>query len=213
MTTTVFNKRTQPHLITSGEVFGRLTATSEFEMRQRPDGRNRCFQKFNCSCGVSVWLRPYTLKNGNTSSCGCLHNEGLSKMMTTHGLSKTSQYRVALNKARRSQKRAATYTSDVDKLSANTLSKILKEYDNKCWICELELGVVQWDHVHPLSKGGAHVRSNLRPSCKDCNGRKGSIHPFTDEKKTEIANVVRALRTTQAMPVTDRGEVHDVCHS
>ena len=28
-----------------------------------------------------------------------------------------------------------------------------------------------------------------------------------------VANVVRALRTAQAMPVTDRGEVHDVCHS
>lgn len=211
--TVAISKRNQPHLISLGEVFGRLTATSEFELRQRSDGRNRCFQKFDCSCGTSVWLRPYTLKNGNTSSCGCFHNENLSKMMTTHGLSKTSAYRVKLNKARRSQKRAALWTSDIEKVSATVLDEIIVQYNNECWICEVKLDVVQWDHVHPLSKGGAHVRSNLRPACKDCNGRKGSIHPFTDEKKNEIANVVRALRTTQATPVTDRGEVHDVCHS
>ena len=211
--TVAINKRTQPHLITVGEVFGRLTATVDFEMRQRPDGRNRCFQRFECSCGTSVLLRPYTVKNGNTSSCGCVHTEVVKAQMTTHGLSKTSAYRVKLNKARRSQKRASSWTSEVEKISAKTLDEILLQFNNQCWICEIKLDVVQWDHVHPLSKGGAHVRSNLRPSCKECNGRKGSVHPLTDEKKTEIANVVRALRTAQAMPVTDRGEVHDVCHS
>jgi 5-methylcytosine-specific restriction endonuclease McrA len=211
--TVALNKRNQPNLISLGEVFGRLTATEEFELRKRPDGRNRCFQKFDCLCGTAVWLRPYTVKNENTSSCGCFHIEIVKEQMTTHGLSKTSAYRVKLNKARRSQKRASLWTTDVEKISAKVLDDIFTEYNSECWICEVKLDVVQWDHVHPLSKGGAHVRSNLRPACKDCNGRKGSIHPFTDEKKNEIANVVRALRTTQATPVTDRGEVHDVCHS
>jgi 5-methylcytosine-specific restriction endonuclease McrA len=207
--------RKQPVLIEAGLVFGRLTATTDYELRVRPDGRNRCFQRFECSCGTSVMLRSYTVKNGNTSSCGCIHTEVVKAQMTTHGLSKTSAYRVKLNKARRSQKRAALWTSDVEKITATVLDEILNQYNNQCWICEIQLDVVQWDHVHPLSKGGSHVLSNLRPACKDCNGRKGSIHPFTDEKKNEIAVVVRALRATQAhtLPVTDGLEVHDVCLS
>lgn len=31
-----------------------------------------------------------------------------------------------------------------------------------------------WDHVVPLSKGGANSRENLAPSCHPCNRRKGS---------------------------------------
>ncbi|WP_349257835.1 HNH endonuclease [Iamia sp.] len=34
------------------------------------------------------------------------------------------------------------------------------------------------DHVKPLSKGGAHMLSNLRPSCRSCNSRKGARWPF-----------------------------------
>jgi len=213
--TVVLNKRIQPHLVTTGEVLGRLTATMHFEMRQRPDGRNRCFQKFECSCGTSVMLRPYTVKSGNTSSCGCIHTEVVKKQMTTHGLSKTSSYRVQLNKARRSLKRATKKGVEVDRLTSTIFAEILNEFDNKCWICEVELDVVQWDHVHPLSKGGAHVRSNLRPSCVRCNSRKGSIHPFTDEIKEKVANDVRALRTPQrhTISVRDGLEVNRACHS
>lgn len=201
--------RTDPKLIEVGVSFGRLTATTDYELRSRPDGRNRCFQRFECSCGNSAWLRPYTLKNGNTSSCGCLHTEVVKAQMTTHGLSKTSSYRVKLNKARRAQKRASEVTDEVEKITAVIFDEILLEYNNQCWICSVKLDVVQWDHVHPLSKGGAHVRSNLRPACKNCNGRKGSKHPFTNEMKEKIANEVRALRTSQEhnIPVIDGLEV------
>ena len=203
------NKRTAPTPIPENSVFGRLTATSEYEMRQRPDGRNRCYQKFNCECGNSTWLVGYTVKSGNTSSCGCLHKEQLSALRTTHGLSKTSAYRVGLNKARRAYKRAATYTTDVEKLTLATHNEILKEYNNTCWICEDTIDTVSWDHVKPLSKGGAHVRSNVRPTHIRCNSRKSNKWPFTDEMKNEVAKAVRALRTPQehSIPVRDGLEV------
>lgn len=38
---------------------------------------------------------------------------------------------------------------------------------NKCWMCGGAFEHV--DHVKPLSKGGAHVLSNLRPACAYCN--------------------------------------------
>ena len=205
--------RTAPSLLDTDAVFGRLMATSEYEMRQRPDGRNRAYQKFNCECGNSVWLVTYSVKSRNTLSCGCLRKEQISAMMTTHGLSKTSSYRVSLNKARRSRIRASKYTDNVENINFKVLQDILEEHDNNCYICGVHLDVVQWDHVHPLSKGGAHVRSNLRPSCKECNSRKGVSHPFTKEMGSSIADKVRANRISQAhtMPASDGEEVHDVC--
>lgn len=192
-----------------GVVIGRLAATDNYELRRRPDGRNRRYQQFICSCGNTVTLAPYSVANGNTQSCGCLHTEVVKARMTTHGLSKTSAYRVRLNKARRQQKRAAAYGAESERITDSVLQEILNEYSNQCWICSVDLKVVQWDHVHPLSKGGAHVRTNLRPACKDCNGKKGALHPFTEDMRIKIANEVRALRTPQAdLPVTDGLEVH-----
>lgn len=31
-----------------------------------------------------------------------------------------------------------------------------------------------WDHIIPVSKGGGHERSNVRPSCIHCNSTKGN---------------------------------------
>jgi hypothetical protein len=36
----------------------------------------------------------------------------------------------------------------------------------------------QWDHVKPLSKGGAHLLANLRPACQPCNFGKRAQWPF-----------------------------------
>ena len=48
-----------------------------------------------------------------------------------------------------------------------------------CWICGCDLSEgMHVDHVKPLSRGGAHMLSNLRPACPTCNIRKGAIWPF-----------------------------------
>jgi 5-methylcytosine-specific restriction endonuclease McrA len=45
-----------------------------------------------------------------------------------------------------------------------------------CWMCGSD--AVEWDHVKPLSKGGAHCLANLRPACVSCNRRKSATWPF-----------------------------------
>jgi 5-methylcytosine-specific restriction endonuclease McrA len=37
---------------------------------------------------------------------------------------------------------------------------------------------VEWDHVKPLAKGGAHILANLRPACLSCNRSKRDRWPL-----------------------------------
>lgn len=48
-----------------------------------------------------------------------------------------------------------------------------------CWMCGCERDEgFHIDHVKPLSKGGWHCLSNLRPSCPSCNLSKGAKWPL-----------------------------------
>lgn len=47
-----------------------------------------------CDCGITVTVIASCLRNGDTRSCGCLNRENTSNRNTTHGLSKTPEYRV-----------------------------------------------------------------------------------------------------------------------
>lgn len=55
-------------------------------------------------------------------------------------------------------------------VSLGQLQARLDYFGNLCWICSETATTV--DHVKPLSKGGAHLPSNLRPACAPCNFRK-----------------------------------------
>lgn len=46
-----------------------------------------------------------------------------------------------------------------------------------CWICGSK--ATSWDHVKPLSRGGWHMLSNLRPACRSCNSRKHAKWPYS----------------------------------
>ena len=56
--------------------------------------------------------------------------------------------------------------------------KLIKEQDNKCYMCGCELEwdkkrAVHLDHILPISKGGKHVISNVAYACRECNLSKG----------------------------------------
>lgn len=74
----------------TGQRFGRLTAISS---RMDSDNR-RCVWLCKCDCGNYKEFKSATLISGRAQSCGCLHNEIISKMSTTHGMSKTRLYSV-----------------------------------------------------------------------------------------------------------------------
>ena len=49
-------------------------------------------------------------------------------------------------------------------------------FGGRCWMCGGEATAT--DHVKPISKGGAHWPSNLRPSCTGCNLSKQAKWPY-----------------------------------
>lgn len=55
----------------------------------------------------------------------------------------------------------------------------------RCWIAGLACKVEpdHWDHVKPLTKGGAHVLANLRPACGPCNMSKRNRWPYPTRRR------------------------------
>jgi 5-methylcytosine-specific restriction enzyme A len=55
------------------------------------------------------------------------------------------------------------------------LDSILYRYAVTCGLCRLELSPgdrIEWDHVHALVHGGAHVFTNIRPVHFECHKEK-----------------------------------------
>lgn len=76
------------------QVFGRLTVL-------QPNATRRLFYDCSCKCGGSASVIVYSLLDGTTKSCGCLHREQAAKNMrqasmqqTTHNLSRHPLYPV-----------------------------------------------------------------------------------------------------------------------
>jgi 5-methylcytosine-specific restriction endonuclease McrA len=63
--------------------------------------------------------------------------------------------------------------------SVDNLALKWRYWSGLCWLCGGE--ATAWDHVKPLSKGGWHMLSNLRPCCRSCNSRKGARWPYAPQ--------------------------------
>lgn len=75
----------------TGQVFGRLTAVSFCEIRNR-----KAYWNCVCRCGSKCVVIGKNLRNGATQSCGCLHRDLLRSQKTTHGWTSRAEFRVWL---------------------------------------------------------------------------------------------------------------------
>jgi hypothetical protein len=71
----------------TGKRFGRLVALSYV-------GGNGFRYLCLCDCGKEKLVRGDDLRRSRSKSCGCLQIEMVKKNKTTHGMSKTSEYRI-----------------------------------------------------------------------------------------------------------------------
>lgn len=61
------------------------------------------------------------------------------------------------------------------RFSTKDLDARMSVFGHRCAYCGGPFEHI--DHVKPLSKGGPHCLSNLRPACANCNLRKFAKHP------------------------------------
>lgn len=73
----------------TGQKFGKLTVIEPLILIN-----GRFYWRCRCDCG-NIWdaIGP-CLINGQTTSCGCSKRTRMSNMTTTHGLSKSTEYRI-----------------------------------------------------------------------------------------------------------------------
>lgn len=75
-----------------GMTFGRLTVKQYAGTDKHKNAQWSCL----CTCGVEKVINGSSLRNGLTSSCGCLHREiasiAATKRKTTHGMHNTPTY-------------------------------------------------------------------------------------------------------------------------
>lgn len=76
----------------SGLKFFRLTAIDSFSKRNS-SGRSQVFWNCECDCGNKVTVLGECLRRGTTKSCGCWNKEK-EPSVKTHGLSKSSEYKI-----------------------------------------------------------------------------------------------------------------------
>ena len=64
-----------------GEKYGRLTVIKEVETRVMPNGRNERYVLCKCDCdGKEVVVSLRSMRQGSTTSCGCVAKETISKI-------------------------------------------------------------------------------------------------------------------------------------
>lgn len=73
-----------------GRRFGRLIVLS-LDPQRTPAGRIKWFVK--CDCGNEKSVQAMGLKNGDTTSCGCVHKEQLGDRNRKHGMADSPEYR------------------------------------------------------------------------------------------------------------------------
>lgn len=70
-----------------GQTFGYLTVIEDLGVVQRVKGRGRSTVVCKCKCGSEPKKYVlYSLRSGNTNSCGCYQKERIAQACTTHGL-------------------------------------------------------------------------------------------------------------------------------
>lgn len=76
------------------------------------------------------------------------------------------------------------HNADKYRISPKWWVKTVEVFDGSCVYCGAEWE--EKDHLHPVSKGGETIESNLVPACRSCNRKKNNILPedFAGAEKT-----------------------------
>ena len=87
---------------------------------------------------------------------------------------------------------------------------IKEAFGHQCAYCGCLSDKLTLDHVHPKTRGGQDVSTNVVPACNRCNHSKGSEHwmmwyqrkpYYCEERKNAISQWINSTRFTQLYPI------------
>lgn len=99
------------------------------------------------------------------------------------------------------RRKAQMRNSTAHQLSGKQVRRRFAEFDHRCAYCGAD-GDLHIEHVDPISKGGAHVLSNIVPACKACNYSK---HTYEVERWYRAQPFFTEQRWQAICAVTDAG--------
>lgn len=79
----------------TGQIFGQLTVLNQESSQKTPNGSLKTMWKCQCKCGNEVIVAGQSLRNSNTTSCGCIKSRGeqkISEMLTKANIPFTKEY-------------------------------------------------------------------------------------------------------------------------
>lgn len=168
-------KRKKIELPNSGDIFGSLTLTGNYEYVQTSDGK-RLFAEAKCVCGD---IRGYALRHllrENTKSCGCIRRQKLLESRITHNLSKHPLYKCYQDMVRRCYKTNCKAYPDYGGRGIKVCDKWLNDVKSFCdwgmangWQEGLELdrkeneGIYEPSNCHFVTReiGNKNTRRNI----------------------------------------------------
>jgi len=80
--------------------------------------------------------------------------------------------------AKRERRRAAKAQTSLNDLTTAQWQEIKDAYGHRCVYCHRKMQRLTQDHITPLSKGGAHTKTNVVPACQPCNSKKRDKAPL-----------------------------------
>ena len=172
----------------TGMTFGRVTVVEFYGMY-----KGRSHWKYKCSCGAEGIATHKSLRNGNTTSCGCKRKETLSKL-NKKPYGESSFHKVYLNYLCGAKERGLVFNITKDKFK-----EITKQ---NCFYCgcvpsqiSINLGGDKtkqkrycngeyiYNGVDRIDNTKGYIENNIVPCCKQCNTMKMnySLDSFKDK--------------------------------
>lgn len=145
------------------------------ENRDQVIARKRAWRENNRESERARWRAIYWRDPEAAREKNKLYREGNREYWVRH----REGNRLAYN-AVQAKRRAALRGSACESFSVELLAKRVEYYGSRCWICGDPYEHI--DHVKPISKGGPHMLSNLRPACGPCNLSKANKWPYRPEE-------------------------------
>jgi len=135
--------------------------------------KNESEVKFCHDCKEFVESREYVDNNHKCKMCN--RKRGKRYRKTDEGKDAKRKYAVKYYEENKDKvyemvyKRHTKLRNNIYNYSSQDWKDTLSHFNNECAYCGIDNADLEREHVIPVSKNGAYIKSNIIPACRSCN--------------------------------------------